>query len=426
MSLNYLHMKMFNKKAANLTILSASLFILTPLLAFAANWTPPMFAPPGGNVPAPVNAGDISQTRVGSLLISGTGNFLNAPLGYFGSVGIGTTNPVAKLDVAGGGNINIDNTTHASPYGIISKGGVPFLSDFNYGDNGTVTTDGYNTFVGLGAGNLTMGSGAYKTYYASFNTAEGYNALHSNTWGYNNTAQGYGALYSNGSGYSNTAQGYKALFSNLGGSMNTAQGDGALSSNTTGSLNSAQGKSALYSNTTGGDNTAQGYHALGANTTGSNNVAQGYAALDTNTTGSNNIAIGFAAGAYVPGSPALNQTGESSVFLGGQTKALANGQTNQIVIGYNATGIGSNSVVLGDNTITKTALKGNVGIGTVNPSQKLEINGGMRLNTATAKPACSSIVRGTFWFTQGATGVKDDVEVCAKDTSDAYAWRTIY
>jgi hypothetical protein len=50
----------------------------------------------------------------------------------------------------------------------------------------------------------------------------------------------------------------------------------------------------------------------------------------------------------------------------------------------------------------------------------------MRLNTTAAKPTCDSTQRGTFWVTQGAAGVKDIVEVCAKDASDAYAWRTIY
>jgi hypothetical protein len=54
------------------------------------------------------------------------------------------------------------------------------------------------------------------------------------------------------------------------------------------------------------------------------------------------------------------------------------------------------------------------------------VNGGVRLNTATAKPACDANSRGTFWFTQGGTGTKDAAEVCAKDGSDAYAWRTLY
>lgn len=57
---------------------------------------------------------------------------------------------------------------------------------------------------------------------------------------------------------------------------------------------------------------------------------------------------------------------------------------------------------------------------------RLEIDGGMRLNTTTAKPACGAGTRGTFWVTQGGAGVKDNVEVCAKDAANAYAWRTIY
>ena len=72
------------------------------------------------------------------------------------------------------------------------------------------------------------------------------------------------------------------------------------------------------------------------------------------------------------------------------------------------------------------ATTGEVGIGTLSPSQELEVNGGMRLNTTTSEPTCDATVRGTFWFTQGGTGVKDAVEVCAKDAADAYAWRTIY
>lgn len=43
-----------------------------------------------------------------------------------------------------------------------------------------------------------------------------------------------------------------------------------------------------------------------------------------------------------------------------------------------------------------------------------------------AKPTCAVGERGSFWIDEGGAGVKDTVEVCAKDAGDAYAWRTLY
>ncbi len=68
----------------------------------------------------------------------------------------------------------------------------------------------------------------------------------------------------------------------------------------------------------------------------------------------------------------------------------------------------------------------NVGIGASSPGQTLEVNGGLRLNTVTAQPTCASAQRGTFWVVESGAGVKDSVQVCAKDAGDAYSWRTIY
>ena len=56
----------------------------------------------------------------------------------------------------------------------------------------------------------------------------------------------------------------------------------------------------------------------------------------------------------------IQQTSEKSVYLGYNTKANADGDTNEIVIGYNAIGKGSNTVVLGNVYITKTYLRGGV------------------------------------------------------------------
>ena len=56
------------------------------------------------------------------------------------------------------------------------------------------------------------------------NTASGYQALYSNTTGYNNTASGLQALYSNTTGAANTASGPYALYANTTGYNNTASG----------------------------------------------------------------------------------------------------------------------------------------------------------------------------------------------------------
>jgi hypothetical protein len=42
------------------------------------------------------------------------------------------------------------------------------------------------------------------------------------------------------------------------------------------------------------------------------------------------------------------------------------------------------------------------------------------------QPTCGASVRGRVWFVAGGTGVKDSLNVCAKDATGAFAWRTLY
>ena len=111
------------------------------------------------------------------------------------------------------------------------------------------------------------------------NTANGTDALHSNTTGGYNTADGYQALYSNTAGNYNTATGSQALYSSA----------NAIGSNNN---NTADGYQALYSNTAGTTNTAVGANALYYCKTGDNNIAIGWAAGSSLATGNNNIYIG--------------------------------------------------------------------------------------------------------------------------------------
>lgn len=50
----------------------------------------------------------------------------------------------------------------------------------------------------------------------------------------------------------------------------------------------------------------------------------------------------------------------------------------------------------------------------------------IKIGSTTAKPPCDSTTRGYLYHFYGGAGVKDTVEVCAKDVGDAYAWRLLY
>jgi hypothetical protein len=140
-------------------------------------------------------------------------------------------------------------------------------------------------------------------------------------------------------------------------SNNSAFGESSLDSNTTGTRNSSFGVSALTSNTTANDNTAHGYFSL-VSATGGGNTSIGSSSLAGLTTGTNNIAVGADAGRYLADGVTANQTSAQGVYLGQGSKTNAAGQTNEIVIGRNAIGNGSNTTTIGNTSITKTYVRG--------------------------------------------------------------------
>ena len=258
-----------------------------------------------------------------------------------GRLGIGTTTPQAKLQVVG--DISCNTLRDAS--GNIGSSGQVLSS------TGSGLQWVSNTGAAIGINDL---SDAYSDGDFNLWLGEKVTTLTSGT---KNTSVGQDALKSQTTGRENVALGFEPLRDNTAGEWNIAVGAGALLSNANG---------------------------------GSRNIAIGSKALsDLNTTdaasntsnGSNNVVIGDKAGNNEATGGVAIVTGGKNVLLGYRCSANKSDATNQIIIGAEALGIGDNSVVLGNSSITKTELKGNVGIGTTSPSAKLQVVGDISCNT---------------------------------------------
>jgi len=207
------------------------------------------------------------------------------------------------------------------------------------------TANGYQALFAnsYGVGNTASGYQSLFNNSGSYNSAQGYQALYFNSGVYN-TANGYQALYSNSTGRENVAIGPYALYNNSTGSDNTATGVSSLDENTTGIFNTADGGSALFTNTAGSYNTASGYSALYNNTTGNYNVAVGYWALNQNYDAYNNTAIGTFAG--------TSTHGWNNTFIGSGTNVTASDIYNSTALGNNVLVTASNQVRIGNNFVT--------------------------------------------------------------------------
>ena len=282
----------------------------------------------------------------------------------------------------GGGSINNNTAFGNSSLGINSTGSVNTAAGFESLKSNT--SGEANTAFGAyalrenqnGARNTAVGSQALQLTNGAYdNTAIGALSAVSNTTGNNNVAIGSKSLQSNTAGRDNIAVGFEALYLNQA-NGNTASGYQSMRQNIGGGRNTALGYTALYSNTTASFNVAVGAQALGGTTTGERNVAIGAGALDENRTGSYNTVLGGFAGRYIANgsSSALdggsdgaspNTIMDNSILIGAWTKPKANNETNQIVIGYNAIGNGSNTIQLGNTGITNVKTSGTLTAGTV-------------------------------------------------------------
>jgi hypothetical protein len=195
---------------------------------------------------------------------------------------------------------------------------------------------------------------------------------------------------------------------------------------TSAGYNAFFGSDAGRYNTTGKSNTFIGYQAGYANTAGDANVVIG-AQAGYNATGHvNSTIIGSLAGRYYNSGASNIATTTNSVFLGMRSYAATATPNNAIVIGFQAESIGNNTVVLGNDSIVTTALKGNVLINTTTDAgYKLDVNGTARVSgTTTITPAAltgtaatSALDIAQTWNTTGApTALKLNVTNTASST----------
>jgi hypothetical protein len=212
------------------------------------------------------------------------------------------------------------------------------------------------------------------------NTFIGVTSGRRNTTGTNNTFIGVNSGANNTTGNTNSFFGVNTGTNNTTGIQNTFVGANTGQGNTTGGNNTFIGQQAGVNNTTGSDNSFFGLTTGLGNTTGNYNVFLGRGAGFNNTTGSQNTIIGYLAGRYIANGSTSATIIDNSIMLGHLTKPLADNQTNQIVIGYNSTGLGSNTTVLGNSSTTTTAIYGNLSLGsTVDAGYKLDVTGTARV-----------------------------------------------
>ena len=368
---------------------------------------------------------DVAGLTTGTLPYKTATELNDSPVYSNGNnVGVGTTNPTAKLEVVGrilADSVTVgDNTTgiykDASNNLVFTDAttGNKTLAELT---SSTVSNWGLSGNTGTTAGTNFIGT------TDDVDVVFKRNGIQAGVLNADNTSWGAGALNPATTGAKNVAIGDSALAYNTTAVVNTAVGSKALFTNETGSGNSAFGFTALYNNTTGMANTALGRSTLFSNTIGDENTAVGTSALYSNTTGNYNTAIGVRAG--IGAGPVENHRSvidEKAVFVGYQasrdgsvpnTTAL----TNITAIGYEAKVSQSNSMVLGgtgENAV-------NVGIGTTAPTAKLEVVGKILADSVTVGDNTTGIYKdasNNLVFTDATTGNKTLAELTSSAVSN--------
>ncbi len=319
----------------------------------------------------PVGYGTMSTPLNASQITNGSGVFM--------AIGQNAFAMGYNSDPAGGyANTSFGNNVMSSCTSCLRNSGFGLFSLFTIttgqGDTGLgvhagdgITTGsgdiavGYASGQGIGAGasDVAMGQGSLGVGSSgSYDICIGTNTCAAQT-GSNTVSIGYQAGQTVTSGGSDVNVGYEA--GQHGGVANFDTNVGALAG---GTGTTASSVTAIGYNANNADSTANGVTAVGASALALNTVANqtavGNNALTNITTGASNVAVGFGAGQFITGGSTANQTSATSVYLGMSTQAKANGDTNEVAIGYQTTGNGTNTATLGNTSTVGTYLQGTI------------------------------------------------------------------
>jgi len=277
-----------------------------------------------GNVGIGRNTLSVNTSGIGNIAIGDYALSANTT----GGTNIGIGGNALSGNIIGSNNIGIGNVL----IGSNSDNNVAVGSGLNsvavqstaFGANCLITGDATDS-VFFGYGVCTSSIANQAVIIGSQAVGGG-----ATTFGAGSIAIGYQASYSSNTAIQ-TAIGYQACFSA------TNRGNGCT----------AIGYQALYTNGVGTAST----------TLSAANTVVGYKSLYANTTGRFNTALGHQAGWGAAGTNA-NTTGANNTYIGYQTIGSASTNSNETVIGASAAGSGSNSVTLGNTSVSLTQLRG--------------------------------------------------------------------
>lgn len=287
---------------------------------------------------------------------------------------VGRGNFIASSNTALGQNAMFSNVSGVESTGIGSEA----LRSLTSGNSNTAVGQEALFTLSTGTGNTAVGRWALRSYTASGATAIGHRA------GTNATSSGVyigqfagenatgGGLYIGNSVGANTtgSQNVQIGSGNItSGTLNTLIAGGGI---TTGSENVCIGSSSMGGN--GNQNVSIGVYANERAGTRNANTIIGYQSLKELTTGSNNVSLGFQAGYGTATAGVFDTLASNSIFVGYRAYPKSFNETNQIVIGYDERGLGSNTTIIGNSSTTTTAIRGSLLLGTTTDNSSAILN----------------------------------------------------